>query len=63
MDIMLHLLNINTNPLDQATSTLNLHHMKLQVLCEELNFRQVLKHGIALKRDVVPQALEAQGYT
>jgi hypothetical protein len=37
--------------------------MKLELLCDELNKKTVLKRGIYLKTDVTPHTLEAKGYT
>jgi hypothetical protein len=63
MDDMLHLQHINQTSLAQATTIKQLQHIKLELLCDELNKKQVLKHGIDLKTNVIPHVVEAQGYT
>jgi hypothetical protein len=63
MNNMLHIQHINTNSLTQATTTKQLHHKKLELLCDELNNRALLRHGKALQTDVIPNILEAERYT
>jgi hypothetical protein len=63
MNNMLHIQHINTNSLHQATTTIQLHHMKLELLCDELNNITALRHGIALQTYAIPLTLEAEGYT
>jgi hypothetical protein len=63
MDEMLHLQQINQSSLSHATTTKQLHHMKLELLCDDLNRQKILRNGNYLATDVIPQALEAEKYT
>jgi hypothetical protein len=53
IDIMVKVLNIDTSPLQHATSDLDIQLVKLPLICDTLNTYIVLQFGIALTTRVV----------